>query len=77
MDNKTLEILEYNKLIKLLSDHATSELGKIKCASLHPLRNREAILDSLKNTSDAVSRVLSARRLSFRATAILKNALKP
>ena len=76
MDNKTLDILEYNKLIKLLSDHATSELGKIKCASLHPLRNREAILDSLKNTQDAVSRVLCARKISFSGNRNLEECFK-
>ena len=76
MDNKTLEILEYNKLIKLLSDHATSQLGKNKCASLHPLRNREAILASLGNTSDAVSRVLSGRKISFSGNRDLEECFK-
>ena len=76
MDNKTLEILEYNKLIKLLSDHATSRLGKNKCASLHPLRNREAILASLGNTSDAVSRVLSGRKISFSGNRDLEECFK-
>ena len=64
MNNKTLQILEYNKIKDLLAEHASSQLGKTKCASLHPLRNREAILDSLQNTDDAVARVLSAGRLN-------------
>ena len=76
MDNKTLEILEYDKLIKLLSDHASSELGKIKCASLHPLRNREAILANLENTSDAVSRVLSGHKISFSGNRNLEECFK-
>ena len=76
MDKKTLEILEYNKLIKLLSDHASSELGKIKCASLHPLRNREAILNNLENTSDAVSRILSSRKISFSGNKNLEETFK-
>ena len=76
MDNKTLEILEYNKLIKLLSSHASSELGKNKCASLHPLRNREAILNSLKNTSDAVSRILASRKISFSGNKNLEECFK-
>ena len=76
MDKKTLEILEYNKLIKLLSDHASSELGKIKCASLHPLRNREAILNNLENTSDAVSRILSSRKISFSGNKNLEEIFK-
>ena len=76
MDKKTLEILEYNKLIKLLSDHASSELGKIKCASLHPLRNREAILNNLENTSDAVARILSSRKISFSGNKNLEEIFK-
>ena len=65
MNRKTLEILEYDKLIKSLADHADSKLAKNKCASLHPLRNREAILNTLANTSDAVSRILAERKASF------------
>ncbi|MCR5847778.1 MAG: endonuclease MutS2 [Lachnospiraceae bacterium] len=65
MNKKTLEILEYDKLIKLLAEFADSKLAKNKCASLHPLRNREAILNNLTNTSDAVARILADRKVSF------------
>lgn len=64
MNPKTLQILEYNKIKDMLAETATSELGKVKCASLHPLRNREAILDNLQNTDDAVARVLANGRLN-------------
>lgn len=64
MNPKTLQILEYNKIKEMLAETATSELGKVKCASLHPLRNREAILDELQNTDDAVARVLTNGRLN-------------
>lgn len=64
MNPKTLQILEYNKIKEMLAETATSELGKVKCASLHPLRNREAILDELQNTDDAVARVLANGRLN-------------
>ena len=76
MNRKTLEILEYDKLIKLLSGCATSELGKVKCASLHPLRNREAILKNLQNTSDAVARVLASKRISFAGNKDLNECFK-
>ena len=76
MNKKTLEILEYNKLTKLLSEYSTSELGRVKCASLHPLRNREAILNSLKNTSDAVSRFFSDGKISFSGNRDLTECLK-
>lgn len=64
MNQKTLQILEYNKISEMLAETATSELGKVKCASLHPLRNREAILDNLQKTDDAVTRVLANGRLN-------------
>lgn len=64
MNQKTLNIIEYNIIVSKLSEAATSELGKRKCASLHPLRNREAILDELNKTEDAVSRVLSDGKLN-------------
>ncbi|MBO4346960.1 MAG: endonuclease MutS2 [Lachnospiraceae bacterium] len=76
MNRKTLEILEYDKLIKLLSGCATSELGKVKCASLHPLRNREAILNNLQNTSDAVARILANKRISFAGNRDLSECFK-
>ena len=76
MNRKTLEILEYDKLIELLSACATSELGKIKCASLHPLRNREAILKSIENTSDAVARILAGKKISFGGNKNLNECFK-
>ncbi|MBP5275746.1 MAG: endonuclease MutS2 [Lachnospiraceae bacterium] len=76
MNKKTLEILEYDKLIKLLTEKASSELGKSKCASLHPHRNREAILNSLQDTSDALARTLAGSRMSFGGNRNLSECFK-
>jgi len=76
MNRKTLEILEYDKLINKLASLATSELGKSKCASLHPLRNREAILNNLEKTSDALNRILANKRANFGGNADLEECFK-
>lgn len=76
MNQKTLQILEYNKITELLAGSATSTLGKNKCASLHPLRNREAILENLEKTETAVERVLRDGRLNVSGNKDLTECLR-
>ena len=39
MNEKALRILEYDKIIRQLSAHASSEMGKQLCRDLQPMTN--------------------------------------
>ena len=43
MDAHTLKILEYEKIKKLLAEHATSSLGARRAYELYPLKNLDTI----------------------------------
>ena len=51
--DKTLITIEFDKVLQLLSQFALSELGKEKCLSLLPLKNKENIKKQLKIVSQA------------------------
>ncbi|HEX3077321.1 MAG TPA: endonuclease MutS2 [Lachnospiraceae bacterium] len=65
MNSKALKTLEYYKIIDKLTDYAGSSLGKEKCSKLLPLDNLEDIVNSQKETSDALSRILQKGSISF------------
>lgn len=54
MKSKALRTLEYNKIIELLVQQATSEPAKKELSKLKPMTNRGDILDGLAETSEAV-----------------------
>ena len=54
MNSKALRTLEYNKIIELLVQQATSEPAKKELSKLKPMTNRGDILDGLAETSEAV-----------------------
>lgn len=55
MNEKTLRILEYNKIIKKLADLAVSTLGKELAEGLFPEKDFKKIQSMLKETTDAVN----------------------
>lgn len=65
MNEKTLQKLEYNKIIDLLKEHASSEAGKIRCQSLKPMINLDAINSAQEQTAAAFTRLVKKGRLSF------------
>lgn len=68
MEEKTLKILEFDKVIERLSGFATSEVGRELCLKLKPSANARHIAMWQKNTSDALTRMrLSGTHLSFRS----------
>jgi len=54
MDKRALNILEFNKIVGMLVDLASSELGKEMALSITPQRDYESISGMLKETGDAV-----------------------
>ena len=75
MNRKNLTTLEYNKIIYLLAQHASTELGKQKVLALTPSGNLNDITLWQQNTEDAVGRILRDGSISFTARAGMKEAV--
>lgn len=52
MDERTLEVLEYDKIREIVASYALSDPGREKAASLRPLTDPLLILSQLKETSE-------------------------
>lgn len=65
MNEKVLKTLEYNKIIDLLTEYATSESGRELCRKLKPMTDLEAIEDAQAKTRDVLSRIFKKGSLSF------------
>lgn len=65
MNQKTLSKLEYDKIIDLLVEQASSEIGKNRCRTLKPMVDLEEINTAQEQTSAAFSRIVKKGRLSF------------
>lgn len=77
MEDKTLKILEFDKIIERLAEHASSEAGRELCLRLSPSSGFRHISVWQKNTSDACSRIrLSGSTLSFRGVKDIGDILK-
>ena len=58
MNEKTLLKLEYDKIINLLVDQASSESGKIRCKNLKPMTDLEEINTAEEQTAAAFTRIV-------------------
>ncbi|HBC91184.1 MAG TPA: endonuclease MutS2 [Lactococcus sp.] len=65
MNKKALYTLEYDKIIKQLEDLAASPYGKELCRSLLPASDREWIITAQRETSDALTHILTQGEISF------------
>ena len=65
MNQKTLLKLEYDKIINLLVNEASSEYGKKRCKELVPMTNIEEINTAEEQTAAAFTRLVKKGRLSF------------
>lgn len=65
MNKKTLAKLEYNKIIELLTDHASSFSGKELCRRLKPMTSLADIQIAQKETGAAFTRIVKKGRPSF------------
>ncbi|MDR7870384.1 MAG: endonuclease MutS2 [Tissierellaceae bacterium] len=58
MNEKTLRVLEYNKIINLLLEKAESQLGKDLVKKIEPLNDKEEINALLQETDEALSIII-------------------
>ncbi len=76
MNQKSLKILEYHKIISQLTEYATSPPGKALCSALQPSSDYGEILQAQSETSDAVSRIRMKGNLSFSGVRDIRDSLK-
>lgn len=67
MNKKSLQTLEYNKIIDLLACHASTELGKKQIQKLLPMDRLFDINLAQTQTEDALKRILKDGSISFTA----------
>lgn len=65
MNQKALKVLEYDKIIQLLAEQATSDAGKKRCLELVPMTDKQLITDAQDQTADALSRIYRKGNISF------------
>lgn len=65
MNKKTLTKLEYDKIIEMLIEHASSYTGKEKCKKLKPMTSLESIQSAQEETKAAFTRIVKKGRPSF------------
>ena len=75
MKEKSLKVLEYNKIIKLLTDLASTSGGKDKASNLKPYTARQEISEELKRTSEGVSLILRKGPLPIGGFYDIRNSL--
>ena len=65
MNSKALHVLEYDKIIEKLSEHATSEPGRKLCRQLLPSTDIRQIRADQKKTQDAIARIFKKGSVNF------------
>lgn len=76
MNEKALHTLEYDKIIKQLENFAFSPVGKESCRGLLPHSDREWIEASQRETSDALTHILTQGEISFNGISDIRASLK-
>ena len=77
MEEKSLHILEFDKIVDMLAGYATSDAGRALCAKILPSTNIKKIREYQKNTTDARERMrLHGSSLSFRGVKDISDSLK-
>ncbi len=76
MNKKALRVLEYDKIIEKLSEHASSEPGRKLCRELEPSSNIKEIRKNLEKTNDAIARIFKKGSISFGDNKDFKGVLK-
>jgi DNA mismatch repair protein MutS2 len=65
MNEKVLKIVEYNKIIERLEEHADSQPGKKLCRELLPMDNLFDIEHAQAQTESALSHLFRKGSISF------------
>ena len=75
MNEKTLRVLEYNKIKDMLRDQAVSTMAKEKIDKLMPISNSEEIINMQKETTEAASIIRRIGRIPLNRIFDIKAAI--
>ena len=76
MNEKVLRVLEFNKVIHMLEEKATSDPGRALCRSLIPMTDLEQIELAQDQTADALTRIFQKGSLNFGSNHALGMSLR-
>ncbi len=76
MNKRSLRVLEFNKILEQLADHAATEGAKKKALSIKPLKDRAKIELLQQNTRDAFLRLEKYGNVSFSGVRPVAEVLK-
>ena len=76
MNEKSIRILEFPKILDMLADLSTSALGKELCKELLPATDIDYIKKTQKDTSSACDRIRTKGQISFSGLKDIKASLK-
>lgn len=76
MNNRSLRILEYNKIIDMLIPNAGSPMGQTLCRRLKPLTDLTEIIRLQEETRDALARLYKQGSISFSGVTDIGMSLK-
>jgi len=76
MNKKVLKTLEYDKIIRQLTEYASCQLGKELCEQLTPSSSLEEIRQNQIETTDAVTRIRQKGSVSFGGVKDIRASLK-
>lgn len=76
MNEKVMRITEYNRILELLSEHATSAPGRQLCLSLTPMRDLADIEKAQSQTEAALSYLFANGSISFGNTKDFSGTIK-
>ena len=68
MNAKVLRVLEYDKVIHMLEQKATSDPGRQLCRDLVPMTDLAQIEQAQTETADALTRIFQKGSLNFGST---------
>lgn len=76
MNSKSLQTLEFDKIIKQLVNFASSDAGKRSCANLKPSSDLTLIEEAQQQTSDALTRIYRVGSLSLSGLTDIRASMK-
>ncbi len=76
MNKRSLRILEYNKILAMLTEYATSTMAKRRCDRMKPQRDINTINQLQEETRDALLRLMRQGNVSFTGLTDIGMSLK-
>ena len=75
MNQKVFQTLEFDKIIKILTGYASTEMGRDLCRKLTPMTKETDILNAQDHTQDALTRIYRRGSISFSGITDLKPSI--